>query len=104
MDDVLLEMLKIMDPALLTEVVRKDRRDPHLKIQDWTVEPLGVGGSGMVAFRLSGTNAGQPWAVVAKYFERPAEEEEPGDANSAWKKEILLSKSGILDQLPSGMR
>src|SRR5688500_18418519 len=40
MTDDVLEQLKAIDQAVLTDVVRKDQHDPDLVILDWTVQPL----------------------------------------------------------------
>ena len=40
MADEILEQLKEIDQAVLTDVVSKNQHDPDLVILDWTVEPL----------------------------------------------------------------
>ena len=100
----LLEQLKTIDPAVLTEVVRKDQRDPDLIIQDWTVEPITGGASGNSVFRLSGVQRDHEWVVVAKFFtlSEPGSEK-PGDWSYS-QREILAFQSGELERLPSGIR
>ena len=40
MADDLLEQLKVIDPAVLTGVIRQDQGDPEWTLLDWTVNPL----------------------------------------------------------------
>lgn len=40
MSENLLQQLQAIDHAVITEVVRKDQRDPELTLLDWTVAPL----------------------------------------------------------------
>jgi len=50
-------MLPLIDPTILTTVVRQDQRNPAFDIPTWTVEPLpaGRGGSeGRLAARRAG--------------------------------------------------
>ena len=103
MANELLERLQGIDPAVLTEVVRKAQHNSTLEIQNWTVEPLGGGGADCV-FRISGLASHQRWAVVAKYFPRPAPENEPHGEWPIWQKEILALQSDELNHLPAGIR
>jgi hypothetical protein len=90
---------------VVTESVRKDRRDPSCTIQDWKVEPLSGGGYAKSVFRLRGLDADNPWVIVAKYFERPEGQDAPNDENpSWWNNGIRIYESGELEHLPPGMR
>jgi hypothetical protein len=107
----LLTQLKAMDPAVLTGVVRRDQRDPYLVILDWTVEPLGqekiidtTGG----LFRFSGQGQSalgrQSWAVVLKCINNPKQWSQQPREYSYWRREIIAFQSGLLEQLPTGVR
>jgi hypothetical protein len=98
----LLEQLKTIDPAVLTEVVRKDQRDPDLVISDWKVEKL-AGGFASV-FRLRGLLGVREWAVVAKFCNSSEQGSEKPDGWSYWQREILAFQSGEMECLPSGIR
>ena len=111
MANELRQQLQAIDLAVLTEVVRKDQRDPTLSILDWTVEPLkqnnlGLSNGGLFRFsgRGSGTKGVQPWMVVLKCISLPNED---ADQQREWtylRREILAFKSGLLEQLPPGLR
>jgi hypothetical protein len=107
----ILEQLKAVDLAVLTEVVRKDQHNPELKILDWTVKPIShekiidtTGG----LFRFSGqgrsTRGIEPWTVVLKCINDPKQwGQQPGEW-AYWRREILVFQSDLLEQLPAGIR
>ena len=104
MGEDLLVKLKAIDPSILAEVVRQDRRSPSFEITDWTVRRLSDKGirnpDGL--WRFSGTgNDGQraiPWSVVLKIIE-PSEEELPPSDPNHWKRELLAIQAGFLESL-----
>jgi hypothetical protein len=107
----LLEQLKGMDPAVLTEIVRKDQHDPDLVILDWTVEALGhervIGTTGGL-FRFKGlgqsTQGICPWAVVLKCINNPKPWAQDPREWAYWRREVMAFHSGFLEQLPPGVR
>lgn len=105
MDDQLLENLNAIDPAILQDVVRQDRRNPSLEITNWSVKRLSDKGiinpNGLWLFRGEGDDGSgsQSWSVVLKILERPEEETPPSDL-WFWKREFLLVKSGLIEHLP----
>jgi len=111
MTDALLDQLKGMDRAVLTEIVRKDQHDPDLVILDWTVEPLShekiINTTGGL-FRFSGQGQGtqgiQPWIVALKCINNPKGSSEQPRSWYYWKREIMAYQSGFLEQLPPGVR
>jgi hypothetical protein len=110
MADELLAQLKSIDPAILTWIVRQDRRDPGLEIhQDWTVEPLSHEKiidttAGLFRFRSQDAKGDRPWTVVLKCINNPKQESQQPREYSYWRREIMAFKSGMLEQLPPGVR
>jgi hypothetical protein len=111
MSQGLLEQLKLMDKAVLTEIVGKDQYDQDLVILDWMVEPIShekiidtTGG----LFCFSGqTQSGlgiRPWKVVMKCVNNPKERSQQPREWSYWRREIIAFHSGFLEQLPAGVR
>jgi hypothetical protein len=107
----LLQQLQALDTAVVTEVVRKDRRDTELTLLDWVVEPLShekiidtTGG----LFRFSGhctsMQGKQSWTVVLKCFNDPKNWAQQPREWTYWKRELLAYQSGLLDHLPPGLR
>lgn len=111
MTDTLLEQLKRMDQAVLTEVVRKDQRNPDLTILDWAVAPLNhekiidtTGGLFCFSGHCQGAKDIKPWKVVMKCINNPKESIESSHVWYYWKREILAFQSGFLENLPPGVR
>jgi hypothetical protein len=107
----LLAQLRAIDPAVLTGVVRQDQCDPHLAILNWTVEPINhekLIDTTAGLFRFSGESQGvlgrQSWAVVLKCIHNPIEESQQPREYSYWRREITAFQSGLLAQLPTGVR
>jgi thiamine kinase-like enzyme len=107
----LMEQLKAMDQAVLTEVIRKDRNIPDLALIDWMVEPIShekiidtTGG----LFRFSGqgqsTQGIEPWTVVLKCINDPKQWSQQPREWSYWRREIMAFQSGLLEQPPTGIR
>lgn len=111
MDDELLQKLKAIDPAVLSDVVRQDQRDPSFEITDWSVKRLSDQGiinpDGLWLFSGKGNHAAtsqsQAWSVVLKILERPEEEAPRGDLWN-WKRELLMIQSGLLERMPGPVK
>src|SRR6476619_6251766 len=111
MSQDLLEQLKIMDKAVLTEIVRKDQYDQDLVILDWSVEPIShekiidtTGGLFCFSGQSESARGIQPWKVVMKCVNNPKEWSQHPREWSYWRREIMAFQSGFLEQLPSGVR
>jgi hypothetical protein len=111
MTDDLLEQLKGIDQAVLTEVVRKDQQDPDLVVLDWAVEPLNhqkiintTGGLFCFSGQSQGIEGKQPWNVVLKSIDNPKSSKQDPRGWSYWRREVLAFQSGYLAQLPAGLR
>ncbi len=111
MSSDLLEQLKGMDQVVLTEVVRKDLRNPDLIILDWTVEPLSHEKiidttGGLFCFSGHGQSAEglQYWKVILKCINNPKAEKQDLRGWSYWQRESLAFQSGFLELLPPGLR
>jgi phage shock protein PspC (stress-responsive transcriptional regulator) len=107
----LLTQLRTMDRAVLTEVVRKDQHDPNLEILDWAVEPISHEkhiDTTTGLFRFSGqsqsANGNRTWTVVLKCIHDPTQWSQQPREYSYWRREILAFQSGLLEQLPPGVR
>jgi len=100
----LLEKLKGIDVAILTNVVCKDQNDPNFEITEWDVKRLSDKGianpDGLWLF--SGIGIGskgiQPWSVVLKILVRQ-NDEPPLDNHWHWKREFLWAQSGLANNL-----
>jgi hypothetical protein len=109
MDDNLLERLKAIEPAMLTDVVRQDQSNPSFEIIEWSVQRLSDKGiinpDGLWLFSGSGKDGAKsrPWSVVLKILERP-EHEVPLDDLWYWKRELLWVQSGFMDRLPGPVK
>jgi len=111
MTDDLLEQLKAMDQAVLTDVVRKDQHNSDLVILDWAVEPIShqkivdsTGGLFCFSGRSQSTQGIQPWKVVVKCINNSKGLSEQPRTWYYWRREIIAFQSGFLEQLPSGVR
>jgi phage shock protein PspC (stress-responsive transcriptional regulator) len=107
----LLEQLKAMDQAVLTEAVRKDQHDPDLVILDWTVEPIchelfTDTTAGLFRFTGQGQSAQgtRSWTVALKCMHNPKQSSQQPREASYWRREIMAFQSGLLEQLPPGVR
>jgi hypothetical protein len=111
MTDDILEQLKAINQAVLTNVVRKDQRDHELVLVNWTVAPLShekiietTGGLFCFSGQGQGAKGIQPWKVVMKCINNPKEPDEDQRVWYYWQREILAFQSGFLEQLPPGVR
>src|SRR5215813_540111 len=87
----------------LRDVVRVALSEPGAEIATWDAAPLAARTRSVYLFRgvaRVGT-AERPWSVVLKV---PAPDQHgPADATD-WKRELLLYRSGLLDDLPAHLR
>src|SRR5215217_2244894 len=105
MTEDVLEKLKQIDMTVLTHVVRQVQRSPSFEITEWSVRRLNDGGimnpDGL--WLLTGwgddSRGSQSWSVVLKALQRQQEEPAPSDV-WYWKRELLLTQSGLLERLP----
>ena len=111
MSDDLLEQLRGIDLAILTDVVRKDQQDPDLVVLEWRVERLGhekiistTGGLFCFSGQSQGIQGVQPWKVVVKCINNPTASKQDPRGWAYWQREILAFQSGFLAQLPAGVR
>jgi hypothetical protein len=111
MTDNLLEQLKKIDQAVLTDIVQKDQRNSELVVLDWTVNPLShekiidtTGGLFCFSGQSQSSQGVRPWKVVMKCINNPEELSEQPRRWYYWKREILAFQSGLLAQLPPGVR
>jgi len=107
----LLVQLKAMDQAVLTKAVRMDQHDPDLVILDWTVAPINHElltdtTAGLFRFNGLGQSAkgNRSWTVVLKCMNNPKQSSQQPREASYWRREIMAFQSGLLEQLPSGVR
>ncbi len=103
----MLETLKALDPALLTDVVRQDQRSAAFEITEWTVNLLSdkgiVNPEGLFLFSGQGYDerGTRSWSVALKYMKDPGEEQNLHEIYY-WKREALLAQTGLLASLPNG--
>ena len=109
MGEDMLENLKAIDTAILTDVVRQDQNDTSFQITSWTVKRLSDKGvinpDGLWLFSGEGNNRGRShaWSVVLKILQRP-EQEAPLHDLWYWKRELLLVQSGLMERLPGPVK
>ncbi len=105
------ERLAGADAARLQEVVRVALGEPGAVLGRWEVAPL-RGGGGVRAgdsalYTLSGMArvgaAERPWSAVLRVLAPVAGQDDPTRIHY-WKREPLLYSSGLLDDLPAGLR
>jgi hypothetical protein len=96
--------LDALDAAALTPIVRLAVRDETLVPDAWTCRALVGGRAGTTAgiYRLAGAGD-RPWSVVLKILTRSGGVDVPGDYRY-WRREPLVLASGLLDDLPHGLR
>ena len=103
--------LASLDSGRLQEVIRAALGEPGAVLGEWDAVPLKGGAGALVGRRsldlLSGTAqvgvAERAWRVVLKVLARVAGHDDPTRI-SYWKREFLLHDSGLLDDLPAGLR
>jgi hypothetical protein len=100
-----------VEPATLASVVRAALGAPDAEVLDWRVEPLGGGMGAILGWsalrRVAGTarrgSESLPWGVVLKAFRPGAGPDDPA-GSFYWQREPLVYRSGVLADLPSGLR
>ena len=74
---------------------------------DWSIVPLTGGFSGSHVYHVTGTAVSHSkavsWAVVLKVLRADPLHGDPADW-AYWRREALLYTSGLLDDLPGGLR
>ncbi len=100
-----LAQLQAIDQTTLTPLVRQAlRRDSATPI-NWQVSPFGDGG-GQCVYRFMGSAQDRgaiiPWSLVVKVARANAYDD-PAAARY-WKRELLAYQSGLLADLPAGLR
>jgi len=100
-----------LDQATLTPVVRRARGSDTVEVQAWVVKSLGEahnqGTGGLYRVDGTGSDGGNPvrWSLVLKACRNPGTvNSEAAHANNYWKREFLTYTSGLLDDLPQGVR
>lgn len=98
------------DPERVSDVVRVALREPGAALGEWHAAPLGgefgalAGGSRV--YRLSGVArvgvVERSWDVVLKVIRPGAGSDDPSHIRYR-KRELLLYRSGLLDELPDGL-
>jgi len=101
--------LPVIDPTILTDVVRQDQRSSRFAITSWSVRRLSDKGiinpDGLWFLNGEGYDqaGSRPWSLVLKIFQRPEHESPPSDL-WYWKRELLVAQSGLLEHLPGPIK
>jgi hypothetical protein len=110
MSSNLLDQLKQIDPALLTDYVRQDKGSHSFEILEWTVAPMSHAKiirttGGLFRFSGQGLDNGviKPWSIVLKVLKDPHDRCQKQDEWCYWKREPLAFKSGTLANLPKAI-
>jgi hypothetical protein len=100
-----------LDPATLRDPVRRALGSATADVQSWDVRPLGnvanavTGGVYRVRGTASDASAPVSWSLVLKACHDPGEEQHhDARAHNYWKREFLAYGSGLLEDLPPGVR
>ena len=89
-------LIKAVDQATLTRIVRRARNNSTVQVTDWQHERLhgGFGGSvNRISGHVRGLEGEIPWSVILKIPRGDAGEREP-----------MIYRSGFLDNLPGGLK
>lgn len=105
----------LVEPAVLTDIVRQALRREAATVIDWQAQPI-HGGTGAVlgtsaVARVAGRarTGGEivPWSVIRKALRRPDASAPPAIADPTranyWQREVLTYRSDIIDELPDGL-
>lgn len=105
MSEDMLETLRAIDPAILTDVVRQDQQSSTFEILDWAVKRLSDKGiinpDGLFLFTGQGRDeqGERLWSVVLKILK--GSHDDPNIRHMFyWKREFMLVQSGLLSNLP----
>jgi hypothetical protein len=110
MTTVTLSQLQAIDPAVLADVVRQDQCSPAFEITSWTAGVLSDKGAataqGLLLFKGEGRDAqgSRPWSVVLKTLTVDPNPDIGIDSLWHWGREIAVSRSDLLERLPSHVR
>jgi hypothetical protein len=98
-------ILAPIDETILTPLVEQVLGHTSLRLLDWHVEAYG-GGASRSVYRVAGHAAArgttQPWSLILKVAAVDGRVDPTGA--SYWKREILAYQSGLLADLPAGVR
>jgi hypothetical protein len=109
MAEDILEKLKNIDPATLSEIVRKDQHSPSFEITEWSVNRFSNRGvisqDGLWLFNGNGFDfkGSRPWSIVLKIYQR----QKPEPASSSvwhWKRELLFAQSGLPENMSGSVK
>ena len=110
-------VLPDIEPAVVEIVARRAIGDPGAQVERWQIRPLagGLGSAGV--YRVSGSvqtaSGSVPWSAVLKMRRRFEDvvargwhlsEDTEATGWRAWEREFLTYVSGVLDDLPAGIR
>ena len=111
MVDDFLAQLKAIDQDALTKAARKDQRDKDMVIVNWMVEPVRheiLTDTTTGLFRFTGQGISPKgkrfWTMILKWINNPKLSSQQPYETFYWEREVLAFKSGLLEQLPSGVR
>jgi hypothetical protein len=107
MAEDLLERLRAVDFAVLTDIVRQDQNDLSFEISSWNVKRLSDKGianpDGLWLFSGTGGHETHPWSIVLKILNRPSEEP-TADHVWHWKREFSFAQSNLSKHLPGPVK
>jgi hypothetical protein len=102
----MIAQLKAVDQAALTPFVRQALDSESAVVIDSQVAPIG-GGARHTLYRFAGSAQAQgtlvPWSLVLKIVPASTSDDEPASW-CYWKREALAYQSGLLADLPGGLR
>jgi hypothetical protein len=108
----MLDQFQSIDPTVLADVARKCLNHADAQVAEWSVSPVShekviESTAGLYRFQGHAQVDGemQPWSAVLKILRKPDQEDSQSFLGwDYWKREMLAYQSGLLADLPAGMR
>jgi hypothetical protein len=102
------ESTQSLDAVMLTPLARKASGRENLRLEGWQVETISGGAEGSIVQRISGVGQadGQavPWSLISKTIVAGPANSASLQASHYWKREPNYYQSGLLANLPGGLR
>lgn len=99
--------LDTLDRDQLTDILRTIRGNDS-RVREWHVIPISNGTSGIPVYRVEGVGDDSEgvfrWSVILKSIRNISRGIEYDLSDPFWKREALVYASGLLDDLPGGLR
>lgn len=99
--------LDTLDEGRLADILRTSRGSDS-RVREWRTTPISNGTSGIPVYRVEGVGDDSKgmfrWSVIFKSIRNISRGIEYDLSDPFWKREVLVYESGLLDDLPGGLR